>query len=111
MTTTFCLVEQSLNARPLVPASPDATDLDALTPNHFLLGTAGSVLPSHQRAEVDHRKRYVRAQAYSDAIWDRWLKEYVPSINRRSKWSSPSERQLKTEDLVWIVEPTSPRGH
>ena len=111
MTTTFCLVEQSLNARPLVPASPDATDFDALTPNHFLLGTAGSVLPSHQHAEVDHRKRYVRAQAYSDAIWDRWLKEYVPSINRRSKWSSPSERQLKSGDLVWIVEPTSPRGY
>ena len=105
--TTFCLVEQSLNARPLVPASPDATDLDALTPNHFLLGTAGSVL----RAEVDHRKRYVCAQAYSDAIWNRWLKEYVPTLNRRSKWSSQPERQLKTGDLVWNVEPTSPRGH
>ena len=111
MTTTFCLVEQSLNARPLVPASPDATDLDALTPNHFLLGTAGSVLPSHQRAEIDHRKRYVRAQAYFDAIWNRWLKEYVPPLNRRSKWFSQPERQLKTGDLVWIVEPTSPRGH
>ena len=111
LTTTFCLVEQSLNARPLVPASHDATELDALTPNHFLLGTAGSILPSHQRAEVDHRKRYVRAQAYSDAIWNRWLKEYVPSLNRRSKWSNPQERQLKTGDLVWIVEPTSPRGH
>ena len=61
LTTTFCLVEQRLNARPLAPASTDATDLDDLTPNHFLLGTAGSVLPSHQRAEVDHRKRYVRA--------------------------------------------------
>ena len=47
--TTFCLVEQSLIARPLVPASSDATNLDALTPNHFLLGTACSVLPSHQR--------------------------------------------------------------
>ena len=107
LTTTFCLVEQSLNARPLVPASSDATDLDALTPNHFLLGTAGSVLPSHQRAEIDHRKRYVRAQA----IWNRWLKEYVPSLNKRSKWPSQPERQLKTGDLVWIIEPSSPRGH
>ena len=111
MITTFCLVEQSLNARPLVPASPDATDLDALTPNYFLIGTAGFVLPSHKRAEVDHRKRYVRAQAYSDAIWNRWLKEYVPTLNRRSKWSSQPERQLRTGDLVWIVEPTSRRGH
>ena len=68
LTTTFCLVEQSPNARPLVSARPDTTDLDARTPNHFLLGIADSVLPSHQRAEADHRKRYVRAQAYSDAI-------------------------------------------
>ena len=101
LTTVFCLVEQSLNARPLVP--------DALTPNHFLLGTAGSPLPSHSNCDFDHRRRYARAQAYSDAIWNRWLKEYVPTLNRCSKWSSQSARQLKTGDHVWIVEPTSPR--
>ena len=39
LATTFFLVEQSLKARPLVPASADATDLDALTPTHFLYGT------------------------------------------------------------------------
>ena len=32
--TTFCLVEQSLNNRPLTSVSSDANDLDALTPNH-----------------------------------------------------------------------------
>ena len=90
LTTVFCLVEQSLNARSLVPASADATDLDALTPNHFLLGTAGSSLLSHSNCDFDHRKRYARAQAYSDAIWNRWLNEYVPTLNRRSKWSSQS---------------------
>ena len=68
-------------------------------------------MPSHQRADIDHRKRYVCAQAYSDAIWERWLREYVPSLNRHSKWSAPPERDLITGDLVWIVEPTSPRGH
>ena len=97
LTTVFCLVEQSLNARPLVPASADATDLDALTPNHFLLGTAGSSLPSHSNCDFDHCKRYAQAHAYSDAIWNRWLKEYVPTLNRRSKWSSQSDRQLKQE--------------
>ena len=111
LTTVFCLVEQSLNARPLIPASADATDLDALTPNHFLLGTAGSSLPSHANCDFDHRKRYARAQAYSDAIWNRWLKEYVPTLNRRSKWCTQSNRHLKTGDLVWIVELTNPRGY
>ena len=83
--------------------------MDALTPNHFLLRTAGSFLPSHSNCDFDHRKRYARAQAYSDAIWNRWLEEYLPTLNRRSKWSTQSDRQLKTGDLVWIVEPTISR--
>ena len=111
LSTVFCLVEQSLNDRPLVPASADLADLEALTPNHFLLGAPSSSLPSHFNADFDHRKRYARAQAYSEAIWNRWLKEYVPSLNRRTKWSSDSKQDLKTGDLVWIVEDTNPRGH
>ena len=38
--TAFYLVEQSLNNRPLTSVSSDANDLDALTPNHFLMGIA-----------------------------------------------------------------------
>ena len=34
--TTFCVVEQSLNAHTLVPVSSVGTDLDALTPSNFL---------------------------------------------------------------------------
>ena len=35
LTTTVCLVEQTLNARPLTPVIDDPFDLEALTPNHF----------------------------------------------------------------------------
>ena len=65
LTTTFCLVEQCLNSRPITHVSPEATDFDALTPNHFLLRSASSTLPSHFRTEIEHRKRYVPAQVYS----------------------------------------------
>ena len=34
----------------------------------------------------------------------------MPTLNRRSKWSAQSDRQWKTGDIVWIVEPTSSRG-
>ena len=44
LAATFCLVGQNFNAQPLVPASADATDLDALTPNHVLLESSDSVL-------------------------------------------------------------------
>ena len=72
--TTFCLVEPSLNAQPItsVSASPDGFEL--LIPNHFLLGRNGTGFPSLSFQEhFDHRKQYIRAQSYANAIWSRWL--------------------------------------
>ena len=52
LTTTMCLVEQTLNARPITPAGDDPADLEALTPNHFLLGRANVCIPFIPNAEV-----------------------------------------------------------
>ena len=105
----------SLKYRPLVLRSSDTTDLEALTPNHFLLGTSVFTMPS-QRADNDHRERYVRLKAYSDAIWECWIRDYVPSLYCRSKSnqieiSAQLDRDFKTGDPVWIVESTGPREH
>ena len=85
--TTFCLVEQSLNARPLTALSSDPNEIEALTPNHFLIGQRSVSFPSIATDEhFGHRKRYLRAQGYANAIWTRWLREYVPTLNKRRKW-------------------------
>ena len=84
---TMCLVEQTLNARPLTPVSDDAEYLEALTPNHFPLGRpvlAEPLMPDAVRY-VDCRKMYKVTQAYNQMIWNRWLKEYLPKWNVRSK--------------------------
>ena len=52
LTTTMCLVEQTLNARPMTPANDDAEDLEALTPNHFILGRANVCIFFIPNAEV-----------------------------------------------------------
>ena len=57
-------------------------------------------MPSLQRDDIDHCKRYDRAQAYSDAILERWLTDFVPSLNCRSKWLTPSEQDIITRDFV-----------
>ena len=78
--TTMCLVEQTLNARPLTSVSDDPDDLEALTPNRFLLGRANLAtpfLPDAQRY-TDLRRVFRVSQAYSDMIWTRWTKEYKP---------------------------------
>ena len=109
---TFCLVEHALNARPLTPVSADPSDLSATTPNHFLLGNQATGIPPIVGVdEFDHRKWYVRSQSYANAIWARWIKEYVPALNRRAKWQTPAEHHLKVGDLVWIVEESNPRGY
>ena len=68
--TTMCLVEQTLNARPLTSVSDDPDDLEALTPNHFLMGRANLAtpfLPDAQRY-TDLRRVFRVSQAYSDMI-------------------------------------------
>ena len=44
--TTLCLVEQSFNARPIAAVSSNPLYLEALTPNHFILGQHAASFPS-----------------------------------------------------------------
>ena len=90
--TIFCLVEQSHNARPITSVSASPDGFEVLTPNHFLLDRNGTSFPSLSFQEhFDHRKQYIRAQSYANAIWSRWLRDYVPALNKRSKWHSDSD--------------------
>ena len=101
LTTTMCLVEQTLNARPITPASDDPNKLEALTPNHFLLGRANICIPFIPNAKLysTHRKMFRFCQAYAHMIWKRWVKEYLPQNNVRTQWNK-SEPNLQVGDLV-----------
>ena len=90
--TVFCSVEQNLNARPLVPASSNPNDLEALTPNHFLLGRPSISIPPYMtdQTHFNHRAQFVKAEAFSNAKWQRWLKEYADaerSVQKANSWS------------------------
>ena len=104
--TTMCLVEQTLNARPLTSVSDDPDDLEALTPNHCLMGRANLATPFLADAQryTDLRRVFRVSQAYSDMIWTRRTKEYLPGWNVRNKWNKDDVRQLKVSDLVWVVD-------
>ena len=96
LSTMMCLVEQTLNARPLTPVSSDAKDLEAITPNHFLLGNKNLCLPYQSGAEqfFNYKKFFRQTQAYSDLIWDRFRKKYLPTLNSRKKWQTTTYRSL-----------------
>ena len=113
LSTTMCIVEQTLNARPLTPVSSYFNDLEALTPNHFLFGTTNVCLPYLPCAEefVDYRKVFRQTQAYANLIWDRFRKEYLPTLNNRQKWRSTANGNLTEGDLVWLIEDSDRRGY
>jgi hypothetical protein len=112
LTTVMSLVEQTLNARPLTAVSSDPEDLEALTTNHFLLGRPSVALPFYWTSpkDVNHRKTFRNCEAYADIIWQRWQKEYVLQLNRRSKWHQESASKAKVGELVWILESGSKRS-
>ena len=89
----LCLTEQLPNSRPLTPNSNDPSKIEALTPDHFLLGRpsiAIPYLPDAQKCQ-NHRKMFWVAQAHKwmdniwrDNIWAKWLKEYSPAMVQRT---------------------------
>ncbi|XP_043203370.1 uncharacterized protein LOC122371261 [Amphibalanus amphitrite] len=108
--TLFCEVEKILNSTPLfhVPVDPD--DDDPLTPFHFLIGRATPSYPAGKQDEhVDLRKRWEHAQQLSDAFWQRWVKDYLPTLARRPKWRQ-HHANVQVDEIVIIADNRHPRG-
>ena len=86
--TVMADVEALLNARPLTHVSVDPCDLEPITPNHLVYGRAISYKPlvSCDSTDLVSRQRIKIVQALVQAIWERWLKEYLPNLIERKKW-------------------------
>ena len=104
--TSIVEAEDIINSRPLTYVSQQSGETYALTPNHFLRGVSPnepcSVPPSPRPAEA-LRDSYKRTQQIADEMWTRWIKEYIPSVNQRTKWFEES-RPLKVGDLVYVTD-------
>ena len=109
--TFFCECEAILNSRPITAPSNDMNDLEALTPQHLLLLKTNPSLPPglFQRDDLYARKRWRQVQYMSDLFWKRWTKEYLPELQKRQKWLSPS-RNFVPGDIVLIADDSAPRG-
>ncbi|KAK3735539.1 hypothetical protein QZH41_016119 [Actinostola sp. cb2023] len=109
--TFMAEVESLLNGRPLTHVSSDYRDEEALTPNHFLIGRASPNLPPDVVIDRDlcSRKRWKHAQVMANHFWKRWLREYLPSLTERRKWTTEA-RNVAKGDLVLIVDENAARG-
>lgn len=104
--TSILEAEDMVNSRPLTYVSEDSIEAGALTPNHFLRGVSPnepSDIPPVTNLPETLRDSFKRSQYLADEMWKRWIQEYIPTVNQRTKWFA-EKRQLKAGDLVYVVE-------
>lgn len=109
--TALVEVEGILNSRPIAPVSTDPNDLEALSPNHLLIYRPNLNVPFDTVAdrEINSRKKYRQVQVLANMFWNRWLRECLPSLTQRNKWTT-EERNMRSGDLVLITKPNIARG-
>ena len=109
--TEFARVESLLNSGPLTYQSSDPRDDVPLTPNHFLHGQMGGQLApeSVETTPLHPCQRWRKAQGIISRVCRRWLKECIPTLSSRPKWTSEF-RDLKVGDVVLVIQPDTPRG-
>ena len=103
-TTITCKVEACLNSRPLLPLhSHDSDGLQTLTPSHFLLNQPPTAYPEDPNPpDRPHLlKKWKQCQAMAHHFWTRWSKEYLNSLQARTKWQS-TKTNLQVDDIVAI---------
>ncbi|XP_011858578.1 PREDICTED: uncharacterized protein LOC105556116 [Vollenhovia emeryi] len=103
LTTLLVQIEACLNSRPLSPLSPDPSDLQPLTPGHFLIGGPLTSLPEISLSDVRYNRldRWELIQRSLQDFWKRWAAEYVANLQSRVKWKT-EQNNLKVNDLVLL---------
>ena len=104
-------VERILNGRALTANSDDPNDLEPLTPAHLLMQRKIICLPPGVFEKTDiYRKKWRQVQFLANLFWERWLKEYIPTLQQRGKWRRVLPN-IKPVALVLLVNDNTPRGH
>ncbi len=107
---TMAEVESLVNSRPLTEVSSDVDAMEAITPNHFILGRPSINLSPGVfiDKEISSRKRWRQSQVVTNHLWGRWLREYLLALVQRAKWTQDVPN-LKVGDLVIVVDYSTPR--
>ncbi|XP_062713425.1 uncharacterized protein LOC134290324 [Aedes albopictus] len=110
MLTLLVQVEMCLNSRPITELSNDPSDLQALTPGHFLVGTNLQAIPEPDLKQTpDNRlNRWQLMQKRLQAIWKRWSTEYLQQLQARSTKGIKPSINIQAGRLVIIKDDNLP---
>ena len=102
--------ENIVNSRPLCYQTSDPNEQRVLTPNMFLHGRMdGFAMPSTvDTTDFNPRLRWRLVQQALSHIWKRYLKEILPTLGPRQKWTTDN-RNYEIGDEVLCMDPSLPR--
>ena len=101
-----------MNSRPLTVDNLTDPSSMPLSPSNILTMKTRIVLPPpgiFQRADLYCRKRWRQVQYLANDFWSRWKKEYLSSLQSRSKWSG-EKRNFQINDVVLVKDENLPRN-
>ncbi|XP_055622986.1 uncharacterized protein LOC129766479 [Toxorhynchites rutilus septentrionalis] len=104
--TVLCEAESMVNSRPLTYMPLEDCNQEALTPNHFILLSSSGVKQSEKLPTKESdglRSVWKFCQYLLDQFWRRWIREYLPTITRRTKWHD-NVKPINEGCLVLIVD-------
>lgn len=102
--TLMAEVTAIINARPLLPVSTDPENPFILSPSMLLTQKSCLLPPSGCFQDKDlYTKQWRQVQALADQFWRRWRQEYLPTLQKRQKWTV-SQRNLQIGDLVLLKD-------
>lgn len=109
MTTLTTQIEAVFNSRPLHSLSDDPNDFSALTPGHFLIGSALVTVPEPSLKSVhkSHLSRWQLTRQMLESFWAHWSKECLQRYLAVYKWNR-SNPPLQEGSLVLVVDERYP---
>ena len=107
--TLFAEVESMINSRPLTKLSDDVTDDAALSANQLLmLNEEMAEFPGNFSSGDRYKQRWRFIQHLANQFWRRWIREYIPELQKRNKWNM-RQKNVEVGDVVLLLEENTPR--
>ncbi|XP_075161631.1 uncharacterized protein LOC142234385 [Haematobia irritans] len=107
MATLLARIEGLLNSRPISALSEDPSDINALTPGHFLKGAPLVSLPEPISQNLSLINRWEKLKAMHHQFSLRWKEDYLKSLQKRYKWKTTTPN-IKNDDLVVVMDDLLP---
>ncbi|XP_055632944.1 uncharacterized protein LOC129773372 [Toxorhynchites rutilus septentrionalis] len=110
MLTLLAQVEMCLNSRPLTPLSSEPSDLEALTPGHFLVGSNLQSVPEATFINIPENRlnHWEQTQRHLQRIWARWYPEYLQQLQSRAAQGCKSPSKIEIGRLVVVKDDCLP---